>query len=57
MSRPRTVLVLSPGWSLTGILVRRWPRYRLVLEDGSVASIKRSAVLATATEPDRKEST
>lgn len=49
---PRLVaLLLSTGQALHGALVARWPRYRLVLEDGSVATVRRRAVLAIVHAP------
>lgn len=51
MSSPAVALVFTSGLVLHGALVARWPHYRLVLEDGSVAVVRRRAVLAVINAP------
>ena len=48
---PRPVALVLPGVTVHGLLVGRWPHYRLVLDDGSRAVVRRSAVVALVTPP------
>lgn len=54
MSAPQVCLLLPTGQTLSGALVASWPRYRLVLADGSVADVRRRAVLALINAPEQK---
>lgn len=57
MSAPQVGLLLAGPVVLHGALVGRWPRYWLVLEDGSVAVVRRRAVLAIVNAPAMPEQT
>ena len=47
-----TAVVLASGLVFHGVIVRRsWLHLTLVMEDGSIARVRRSAVLALVTPP------
>lgn len=51
---PQVALLLGGHVALHGALVGRWPHYRLVLEDGSIAVVRRRAVLAIVNAPQQE---